>query len=404
MADVGKNNKNNTGSNKAQDHYDEDDDDEAPSELKSEEMTAPKIVKISRRYSYLVSTETNWKSNDMKFYGPYADIRAKLDYNYHCNYTKERQQFQDIIIQKMSHAVIRDKDGWVGTTPTEPWIVFTAGAMGAGKGHTVNQLKDNGRFPLVSFITVDPDEIRREFPEFLKYVDTCPHLAGDLTMKEAGYVAEILTIDTLNKGKNCLVDGSLRDFVWYKSYFELLRRDYPKLRLGIMHVMAPREAVFARAKERAKITGRVVPEKTIEMSLQQVPRSVKVLGPLADYFAEIMNAPNTEDVELVTPKNSSWDEFAQQWKQTLSFKPGHIRKRFSKLDDTVQAKISQSKLSRESVYNFSSELEGALLDIDDDDDSSTSDAGASVDGEEHENEEADDPIAKVLEENNHSHL
>lgn len=184
----------------------------------------------------------------MNFYGPYADIRAKLDYNYHCNYTKERQQFQDTIIQKMSHAVIRDKDGWVGTTPTRPWIVFTAGAMGAGKGHTVNQLKDNGRFPLVSFITVDPDEIRREFPEFLKYVHTCPLLAGDLTMKEAGFVAEILTIDTLNKGKNCLVDGSLRDYVWYQSYFELLRRDYKNLRLGIIHVMAPREAVFARAK------------------------------------------------------------------------------------------------------------------------------------------------------------
>eukprot|EP00814_Leptocylindrus_danicus_P015828 CAMPEP_0116036350 /NCGR_PEP_ID=MMETSP0321-20121206/21140_1 /TAXON_ID=163516 /ORGANISM="Leptocylindrus danicus var. danicus, Strain B650" /LENGTH=53 /DNA_ID=CAMNT_0003513815 /DNA_START=16 /DNA_END=174 /DNA_ORIENTATION=- len=53
MADV-----ENSRPDKAQDHhYDDDecDDDEAPSELKSKEMTAPKIVKISRRYSYLVS-------------------------------------------------------------------------------------------------------------------------------------------------------------------------------------------------------------------------------------------------------------------------------------------------------------------------------------------------------------
>ena len=47
------------------------------------------------------------------------------------NYTKSRQLFQDKIIAKLlDGALVQDsKNGMVCRTPTEPWIVFTAGAM-----------------------------------------------------------------------------------------------------------------------------------------------------------------------------------------------------------------------------------------------------------------------------------
>jgi hypothetical protein len=39
--------------------------------------------------------------------------------------------FQDAVIDHfLKAAVIKDKNGELCTTPTEPWIVFTAGAMG----------------------------------------------------------------------------------------------------------------------------------------------------------------------------------------------------------------------------------------------------------------------------------
>ena len=47
--------------------------------------------------------------------------------------------------------------------------------------------------------------------------------------------------------QNVLVDGSLRDFKWYQEYFKRLRNEFPFLRLAILHVTAPREAVFDRA-------------------------------------------------------------------------------------------------------------------------------------------------------------
>lgn len=206
---------------------------------------------VTLDFSLLLSTEQNYRTDNMTFYGPYMRLRAKLDYTYHSNYTRTRQCLQDAIIEKLLQTVkIVDVNGDECTTPTEPWIVFTAGAMGAGKSYTVRNLVEKKRFPILGFVSVDPDEVRRHLPEFLMYATLAPEKAGDLTNKECGYVAEILTLAALETGKNVLVDGSLRDSDWYHSYFAQLRQDYPKLRIGILHITAPLEAVLERAAVR----------------------------------------------------------------------------------------------------------------------------------------------------------
>ena len=285
------------------------------------------LGKHRRQFSVFRSTEENNKSDDdQAFYGPYAHIRKTLDYSYHRNYTKERQFLQDSIIDEFLEDVsIKDVNGNVCTTPTEPWLVFTAGAMGAGKGHTIHELVKKGRFPLLAFVTVDPDEIRRRFPEFGLYAEKCPALAGELTHKEAGYVAEILTLVGLQAGKNVLVDGSLRDHEWYQKYFAFLRKEYPIYNIAIIHVVAPRDAVFERAAERAKRTGRVVPQNVLEKALEQVPKSVKILTPLADFFCELNNGPGP-DIEMIS-SDEDWDTFQANWLQTCAYVPGNRKKR-----------------------------------------------------------------------------
>jgi hypothetical protein len=79
------------------------------------------------------------------------------------------------------------------------------------------------------------------------YASLCPEDAGELTNKECGYVSEIITLAGLESGKNVLVDGSLRDSDWYKVYFQMLRDRYSHLKIAILHIVAPREAVFQRA-------------------------------------------------------------------------------------------------------------------------------------------------------------
>ncbi|GKY99368.1 hypothetical protein MPSEU_000891600 [Mayamaea pseudoterrestris] len=277
----------------------------------------------SKRGSFVafLSTEQNYRLEALEFKGAFADIRKTLDYRYHSNYTFERQGLQDRIIQHfLDLALLRDRNGEICTTPTEPWIVFTAGPMGAGKSHTLKTLVQKNRFPLLSFVNVDPDSIRRYLPEFPVYVRMVPEKAGDLTRKEAGFVAEILTLAALQKGKNVLVDGSLRDCRWYELYIDRLRNEYPALRLAILQVTAPKDAVIHGAEERAKSTGRVVPRKLLMETIEQVPRSVERLSPLVDYHATINNPPNVDDIQLQTP-GETWETFHKQWLQTCAWIP-----------------------------------------------------------------------------------
>lgn len=60
-------------------------------------------------------------------------------------------------------------------------------------------------------------------------------------------MTEIVTAAALKRGHNVLVDGSLWDADWYRRYFEQLKKDYGSLRIAILHITAPREAVFERA-------------------------------------------------------------------------------------------------------------------------------------------------------------
>ncbi|CAB9529203.1 Zeta toxin [Seminavis robusta] len=285
-----------------------------------------------------VSTEDYHASNDRNFYGKYSHIRETLDYSYHKNYSYERQKFQDAIITEFLHgAVITDKDGQLCTTPTEPWLVFTGGAMGAGKSYTMRRLVENGQFPLIAFITVDPDMIRRQLPEYHVYCESNPELAGTLTHKESGYIAEILTLAGLQSGKNVMVDGSLRNAEWYKTYFKRLRSDFPILRLAIIHVTAPREAIFQRAAERALVTGRVVPTAVLEEAIEQVPRSMKILAPLVNYHVDLNNAPGAPDIELGT-EGETWSNFSSKWVQACAWVPGSKKKeKLIRLNETGPA-------------------------------------------------------------------
>ena len=153
---------------------------------------------LHRSYSLKFSTESNHKSESSNFFGSYSHIRKILDYNYHCYYTKERQWLQNAIIEEMlKKAKINSNEecqGDVFAVPTNPWLVITVGVMGVGKIHTIRHLAEKGRFPLESFVLMDPEEAQSLLPEFNMYMDQCPELAEDMMWKEVGYISEILTL------------------------------------------------------------------------------------------------------------------------------------------------------------------------------------------------------------------
>lgn len=287
----------------------------------SVELMAPDFDGVPRfKYDWSLSTEENYRSDmDCQLYGNYAAIRKTLDYSYHSNYTKERQLLQDKIIDHLLSIanIVDPTSGEMCATPSHPWIAFTAGCMGAGKSWTIRHLSQRGLFPLHSFVTVDPDDIRHHLPEFKTYALMERERAGEWTRKEAGMISEILTLAALEKGHNVLVDGSLRDSLWYESYFSRLKRDYAPLRIAILHITAPSDVVYARAASRAHQTGRVIPRATLEESLLQVPKSLQQLSPMADFYAQLHNAEDAE-IRIQAPAGLTWQAFRKAWIQSCA--------------------------------------------------------------------------------------
>ncbi len=76
---------------------------------------------------------------------------------------------------------------------------------------------------------------------------------------------------------------------------------------------------------RALVTGRVVPRETLEMSLQQVPKSIEKLAPLADFFCELDNAPGESEIKIRTD-GITWDSFRDAWAQTCPWPPNQLGK------------------------------------------------------------------------------
>lgn len=90
-------------------------------------------------------------------------------------------------------------------------------------------------------------------------------------------------------------------------------------------------------QERALETGRVVPRETLEIALEQVPRSVKILAPMVTYFCELNNAPGAADIELVTP-GETWESFERRWHQTCAWVPS--RRKFLKASKQNDPKLA----------------------------------------------------------------
>ena len=240
----------------------------------------------TERYDWSKSTRDNFLVPDGsdergQFTPPFAQIRAGLDHAYHCHYTLSRQREQDELIQ---HVVS------VGEPQEKPWVVFTAGAMGAGKSRTMAWLSESGIFPLSQVAQIDPDLFKAALPEWGGYVGRDALSAGRHTRLESGMLCEVAQEVAMRDSKHVWVDGSLRDGQWYVQVFERLRALHPHYQIAILHIVAAEDVVHERAQLRGQATGRFVPEAEIRDSLRRVPLAVERLRPHCRFVAVIDNS------------------------------------------------------------------------------------------------------------------
>ena len=341
----------------------------APSPLAAAAASAARAFSVSTESRYSAS-----EGGEAVFTGPYRFTRASLDYAYHLNYVPSRQAVQDAIVARFlaggarvappvvhlsvpavpdgSSAAAGAGEGegmgegasagtsagasagvgagtgagagvGVGTGAgagmgassargTGPWLVYTAGAMGAGKSHTLRFLHAQGLFPLDRFIWVDPDAIKGLLPDMRGYLAHNRSQAGTLTHKESGFIAEIVTLEAMRSSKCLVVDGTLRDRDWYSRWFGRVRSEFPHYRIAILMITAPRERIYERAQRRGAVTSRVVSRATLDEAIDQVPVSFSALAPLADFTATFFNDEDNEAGPRLQPPHTR-EAFSATW-------------------------------------------------------------------------------------------
>ncbi len=201
-----------------------------------------------KKFSLAISTEDlHCVDGDMKekLNGPYAHLRQIIlsDSDRYKNYSRRRQWLQNAIVDDFLDNI---EDTNMCITPSEPWLIFTVGARGAGKIHTIHELVNTGRLPILSFVQVDPDSIRRRLPEFQTYDK---ELVNDLTRKESSFIAELLLLAAVQNGRNVVFDSSMRDSKWFLKLIQSIKLlDSSSFKFAVLHITAPTEIIFERVK------------------------------------------------------------------------------------------------------------------------------------------------------------
>jgi hypothetical protein len=261
---------------------------------------------------------------DSLFTPRFRAARLQLDYKWHGVYSLARQEVQDDLIERLLTQ---------GARSTRPWLVFTAGAMGAGKSHVLSDLATGERyfeishgsplFPLHAFIHCDPDVIKSMLPEASALAEFDRMTAAAKLHSESVTVSEILNRVALMQSRNIVVDSSLRDSVWYSAFIKSIRESFPTYRIAILMVTAPSHLVLQRAERRAQITGRLIPRQVLEATLEAVPESYRLLSPLVDYHATFNNAEDGKAAVLLPPE--TWESFMSQFADVCLDSPPQLK-------------------------------------------------------------------------------
>ena len=133
---------------------------EARQEAEAALRAACESFVVPENYDYSTHTSSNY-GGGAENVGRFRDVRNGLDTAYHGTYTEARQLLQDKMIESVVAA---------GEAQRHPWLIYTAGAMGAGKSRTMTWLSESGIFPLSEVVTIDPDLFKTALPEWDEYV------------------------------------------------------------------------------------------------------------------------------------------------------------------------------------------------------------------------------------------
>ena len=241
--------------------------------------------------SKITSTyQLHYNPNKKEYAGQFTKYREQMDYDFFTNYTIERQEVQDEIMAKFANKspnLIRS-----------PQLIFTCGCFGAGKSHSIKYLNSMGLINVKDYIYIDPDNIKRQLPEWGEYIIKDPNNVGSLLHTESMYISLLLQYICLDRGYQIIVDGSMRDYSWYLKHFAWVNQIYPHYKIGIFYIRASLSNILRRCEKRGLLTGRIIAPNMIREIYPTTQISFDKLKPCADFHMIIENNEMTEIIEF----------------------------------------------------------------------------------------------------------
>lgn len=222
----------------------------------------------------------------------YDYLNEFIDQEHHVQYDLERKMIHEIIIDKY----LENKQSNV--LFAVPQILFTSGCYGSGKSHVLHLLEKNNKIKLSEWTHVDPDIIRSYIPEYFEYLKQNPWTAGSKTNNEACYLAELIQLILLFNGKNIIMDGSMKDHVWYTIYIQWLKNKFVMYKTTILHVKTTWELILERNLLRAEQTKRSIPLKLLKSTFGASYDAFIILRKIVDESFIINNndSDNLDDI------------------------------------------------------------------------------------------------------------
>jgi len=260
----------------------------------------------------ILSTEDNYSTDEMDFYGPYSHIREALDYTFFKNYRKERQWIQDSIIETIVKSSSTRSVIDCFTVPVNPWIVFFLGVYAVGKTRCIKELEKKGRLVLTSSVYIDSDIIKVHLPEYTLYAGVHRKKLDDLLWKEIFYISQIATFAALQAGRNIIVNYKSSWLDRVQSFVKQVRTSYTIHKIALMHVNADPEVVFEWAKKKKTSQGQIYVEIDSEIEMKKLAKEIKAIKIYTDYYCKLYNSPGN-DIQI---KNETWENFEENWIQT----------------------------------------------------------------------------------------
>src|SRR6478609_7724439 len=188
-------------------------------------------------------------------------------------YTPERQEVHKGIIGHFMD------EGAPGADPRwdKPEVVFLGGPPGAGKSTVRDKLQKAGVLDPNRYMTLDPDEVKGQIPEYRGFQKSDPSKAASAVHRESGDIQEDLWRQGQAARKSMIVDSTLGAQQYYSDEIDRLKSEYPEYGSTILHVDVPERTAQERVESRGRATGRVVRRDTVSKIYNAVGPSIDAL-------------------------------------------------------------------------------------------------------------------------------